>query len=138
VSDFEDLDEPVAPPEEEPVGAGEESGRSGHAARPLRSLVSAVLVFLVLVLATAALKGGRDLAAVRAHERAIAADVAATEARIAALRRRIQRLQDDPATLERTAREQLGLVHPKDVVIVLPPPAPAPPAPAAAPATPRP
>ncbi|MFN7942008.1 MAG: septum formation initiator family protein [Thermoanaerobaculia bacterium] len=138
MSDFDDLDPAVASPDPEPAGAGEEVGKRGHATRPLRSLVSAVLVFLVLVLATAALKGGRDLAAVRAHERAIAADVAATEARIAALRRRIQRLQDDPATLERTAREQLGLVHPNDVVIVLPPPAPAPPAPAAVPATPRP
>jgi cell division protein FtsB len=91
--------------------------------RPLRSLVSAVVVFLVLLLATAALKGWRDLEAARERERTLAAEVAAAEARIAEARRRIERLQKDPATLDRLAREELGLVAPGDVVVVLPPPA---------------
>ena len=89
--------------------------------RPLRSLVSAMVVFLVLVLATFALKGWRDLASARARERTLAAEVAAAEARIEEARRRIARLKDDPVTLDRLAREELGLVSPQDVVVVLPP-----------------
>lgn len=89
--------------------------------RPLRSLVSAMVVFLVLVLATAALKGWRDLAAAQAREQALAAEVAAAEARIEEAKRRIARLQEDPVTLDRIAREELGLVSPQDVVVVLPP-----------------
>lgn len=88
--------------------------------RPLRSLVSAMVVFLVLVLATFALKGWRDLSAAQAREKALAADVAAAEARIEESKRRIARLKDDPMTLDRMAREELGMVSPKDVVVVLP------------------
>ena len=88
--------------------------------RPLRALLGAVVVFLLLVLATAGLKGYRDLAATQAREQELSLRVAETEARIAALKRRIERLKNDPATLERLAREELGLVRPTDVVIVLP------------------
>ena len=91
--------------------------------RPLRSLVSAMVVFLVLVLATFALQGWRDLASARAREKSLAAEVAAAEARIEEAKRRIARLQSDPVTLDRLAREELGLVAPQDVVVVLPPPA---------------
>jgi cell division protein FtsB len=91
--------------------------------RPLRSLVSAMVVFLVLVLATFALKGWRDLVSARSRERTLAAEVAAAETRIEEARRRIARLKDDPVTLDRLAREELGLVSPHDVVVVLPPPA---------------
>ena len=42
--------------------------------RPLRSLVSAMVVFLVLVLATFALKGWRDLASARAREMTLAGE----------------------------------------------------------------
>jgi len=88
--------------------------------RPFRSLLTAVFVFLILLLATFALRGWQDVSRARARERALAADVAATEARIAELRRRIERLKGDPVTLDRMAREELGLVSPGDVVIVLP------------------
>lgn len=91
--------------------------------RPYRSLLSALLVFLILVLATAALKGWRDLERSRSREAELRQRVQATEQRIETLRGRIDDLRDDPATLERIAREELGLVHPGDVVIVLPPPA---------------
>ena len=100
--------------------------------RPLRSLLSALLVFLVLVLATAALKGWRDLERARAREADLRARVEATRASIDALRRRVRALADDPATLERVARDELGLVAPGDVVIVLPAPAADRPAPVAA------
>ncbi len=102
---------------------------------PLRSVLLAVVVFLVLLLATFGLKSYRDLAAVRARERLLTAEIAGTEERIARLRHRIESLKNDPVTLDRVARESLGLVRPEDVVIVLPAPAAAPSAaPDAAPA----
>lgn len=107
---------------------------------PLRSVVVAVVVFLVLLLATFGLKSYRDLAAVRGRERVLTAEIAGTEERIALLKRRIESLKNDPVTLDREARASLGLVRPEDVVIVLPPPAAAaaatiaPPAVATAPA----
>ena len=88
--------------------------------RPLRSLVSAVVACLILALALAALKGWRDHLEARAREARLAGEIAATETRIRALERRIERLQDDPATLDRVAREELGLVRPDEVVVVLP------------------
>lgn len=94
---------------------------------PLRSVLVAVVVFLVLLLATFGLKSYRDLAAVRGRERLLTAEIAGTEERIALLKRRIESLKNDPVTLDRVARESLGLVRPEDVVIVLPaPPAAAP------------
>ena len=90
---------------------------------PLRSVLLAVVVFLVLLLATFGLKSYRDLAAVRARERLLTAEIAGTEERIAQLKRRIERLKNDPVTLDREARASLGLVRPEDVVIVLPAPA---------------
>ena len=108
--------------------------------RPWRTLLSALLVFFVFVLATAALKGWRDLETTHARERALRQGVQATEARISDLKRRIERLRHDPIALDREARGQLGLVRPDDVVIVLEPGSgdspgatPAPPAPAPAP-----
>jgi len=89
--------------------------------RPFRSLLSALLVFLVLVLATAALKAWRDLESSHARAAELEQRVTATEERIESLRERIHDLKSDPATLDRIAREDLGLVHPNDVVIVLPP-----------------
>jgi len=88
--------------------------------RPLRSLLSAVVVFLLLVLATAALAGWRELEGARERERELAREVVAREERIRALERRIERLRDDPVTLDRLAREDLGMVSPEDVVLVLP------------------
>ncbi len=88
--------------------------------RPLRSLLSALFVFLLLVLATAALKGWRDLDRSRVRESELKARIAATEQRIETLRREIRDLQSDPATLERVARDDLGLVRPDEVVVVLP------------------
>ena len=43
------------------------------------------------------------------------------EARRAALAERVRLLQDDPLTLEREARQQLGLVYPGEVIYKFPP-----------------
>ncbi len=88
--------------------------------RPLRSLVSALVVFALLGLAAAALKGWRDYQGARAHEQRLEQDIAGTQKRIGALERQIDRLQHDPATLDEVAREQLGLVKPDEVVVILP------------------
>jgi cell division protein FtsB len=87
---------------------------------PLRALLVAVVVFLGLLLSTFGLKSYRDLAAVRGRERLLLSEIAGTEERIALLKRRIESLKSDPVTLDRVARESLGLVHPADVVIVMP------------------
>ncbi|HNZ96554.1 MAG: Septum formation initiator [Acidobacteria bacterium ADurb.Bin051] len=101
------------------------------AGRSRRALWAVVLVVLLLLLGSGMASGWRDLQAARARERALAARVAAAEERVALLRERIGRLRDDPLTLERLAREELGWVRPEDVVIVLTPaPPPASPAPA--------
>jgi cell division protein FtsB len=101
--------------------------------RPLKIGAAALLLTLLVV---AGIKSYRDLVAVRQQESALRQDVARTEQRIDDLRHRVERLRSDPATLERLAREELGMVHPGDVVIVLPPEEEAPAA--AAPATPAP
>jgi cell division protein FtsB len=97
--------------------------------RPLRSLAGALLVLLALLLLTAALKGWRDLSHARERAAALEGEVAASTERIEDLKRRIHNLREDPATLERMAREELGLVQSHDVVIVLPAPPADPPAP---------
>ena len=85
-----------------------------------------MVIFLVLLLATFGLKSHRDLTAVHGRERTLLAEIAGTEQRIAELRRRIESLKNDPVMLDRVAREELGLVRPEDVVIVLPAPHSAP------------
>jgi cell division protein FtsB len=100
-------------------------------ARPLRRLLLGAVVVVVALLAAASFKSYRDLAKARAREALVATRLSSTEERIAGLRRRVAALTSDPATLERLAREELGMVRPDDVVIILPPGAP--PGPPAAP-----
>lgn len=113
-------------------GAGRTSADGKHPpARPGRPLWWAAAVFLLVLLALAGGKSYRDLAAVREREAELETRLAATRAEIAAFERRLDRLRHDPVTLERLAREELGMTRPGDVVIVLPPeePAEAPPPP---------
>jgi cell division protein FtsB len=89
----------------------------GRAAR--LAIVGIVMLVLGLV-ATAGIKSAGDLRAARNQERALVARIAEARLHIRDLEARVARLDDDPATLERLAREQLGMVRPGDVVIVLP------------------
>jgi cell division protein FtsB len=103
-----------------------------------RPVLGAAVLLAFALLAIAALKSNRDLQAARAHESMLKAKIAATRAESERLQVRIDRLRHDPGMLERLAREDLGMVHPRDVVIELPDPkaapvAPAPPAPVAPP-----
>ena len=94
-------------------------------ARPdsLRSVVGVAALCVLALLALAGVKSWRDLDGARGQERQLQVQIRQTEERIARLRGRIARLRGDPVTLERLAREELGLVRPGDVVIVLPEPA---------------
>ena len=96
----------------------------------LRPVIGAVVLLFFALLAAAGFKGYRDLTAARAHERQLLTRIDDTRTGIERLRGRIERLRGDPATLERLAREELGMVRPHDVVIELPPPGAAPPLPA--------
>jgi cell division protein FtsB len=92
-------------------------------------VLGAAVLLAFALLAIAALKSNRDLQAARAQERALKGKIAATRAESERLQVRIDRLRHDPGMLERLAREDLGLVRPRDVVIELPDPKAAPAAP---------
>jgi cell division protein FtsB len=102
-----------------------------------RPVLGATVLLFFALLAIAALKSNRDLQAARAHERLLKEKIAATRAESGRLQVRIDRLRHDPGMLEKLAREDLGLVRPRDVVIELPDPK-APPAPPVAPIVPPP
>lgn len=113
-----------------------------------RPVLGAAVVLFMVLLALAGLKSYRDLAAARERERLLETRIEETRTRSAKLRTRIERLRHDPGTLERRAREDLGMVRPGDVIIELPeegapakvpaPPRPEPPLPPAPPASPAP
>ena len=66
------------------------------------------------------MKSYSDLSLARSHEAELTDEIAAAETRIEALSHGIELLESDPHTLERLAREELGMVRPGDVVIILP------------------
>jgi len=83
-------------------------------------VLGAAVLFALVLLAFASVKSHRDLVAARDHERLLRATIGLTEQRIERLHGRIRQLRNDPDTLERLAREELGLVKPGDLVLVLP------------------
>ncbi len=107
----------------------DEPSVSGPAARPDRphahplsyvgfSLLLSVLLFVFF------LAGDRGFLQVRkqkAQVAALQAEVSAIAGRNEALEKEIDRLAKDPAAVEKIAREDLQLVAPGDVVLVLPP-----------------
>lgn len=105
------------------------SAEAKPARRPARPVLWGTVLFLLALLALAGSKSYRDLTAVRQREGDLEHRLGATRAEIAAVEHRLDRLRHDPVTLERLAREELSMVKPGDVVIVLPPeepPAPVP------------
>lgn len=98
-----------------------------------RKLLAAAVVGLLLLTAAAGLRSYRALDAARARESELAARIHTAKTDIAALETRIERLADDPITLESLAREELWMAGPGDVVIVLPAGLENPPAPASVP-----
>jgi cell division protein FtsB len=92
----------------------------------LRPVLGGVVVLFVILLGAAGLKSWRDLNAAQAREKQLETRIETARGGIDHLRGRIERLRSDPAMLERLAREDLGLVEPRDVVIELPRPDAAP------------
>ena len=87
---------------------------------PFRSIFAAVMFSCMALLAVAGLKSYRDLGIARQREAHLEQRIAETEFSLESLEARVELLRDDPATLERLAREYHGLVKPGDLVIVLP------------------
>lgn len=83
-------------------------------------MILVVVALSFVLLAAAGLNGVRDLRAAYARKARIEDQIVQAEQRIEILQGRVARLRDDPAALERLAREELGLVRENDVVIVLP------------------
>jgi len=71
-------------------------------------------------LSLAAVKSYGDLRTARGRERRLSDSIEKTHQDIDELSDRIRRLRHDPTELERLARQELGLVKPGDVVIILP------------------
>ena len=91
-----------------------------HRRSPFHTLLAGAAGLLVLVLAIAGVRSYHDLVAVKTREADFQRRIGETEERLEALDREIELLRDDPATLERHAREDLGLVKAGDVVVLLP------------------
>jgi cell division protein FtsB len=79
-----------------------------------------VVLSLLLLLAIASLGSYRDLAAAKERQQYLEKRIDDTLLRNDQFRNRIERLQSDPASLERVAREQYRMQRPDDVVIVFP------------------
>lgn len=87
--------------------------------RPLRAALGGALAFVLVLLTGASAKGCTDLEAIRDRESELQRRMAASDELIGGLKERLTSLRYDPVTLERVAREELGLVMPEDRVIVL-------------------
>ena len=101
----------------------------GPAARPERPHVhplsyvgfSLVLSVFLFVFFLAGDRGFLQVRKQRAQAGGLQAEVTAINERNEALEREIARLTEDPTSVEKIAREDLQLVAPGDVVLVLPP-----------------
>lgn len=91
-----------------------------------RPVLGLSVILFVAVLAIAAWRSYHDLSVARQREQLLETRIRQTHERIEELHGRIERLRSDPGTLERLAREDLGMVRPGDVIVELPAATPAP------------
>ena len=89
---------------------------------PFRSMFGALMFTFMALVIVAGVKNYRDLRVAREREQVLESRIFAADERLVELRERVDLLRDDPATLERLAREYHGLVMPDDLVLVLPKP----------------
>ena len=84
--------------------------------------VHVLLIFVTLVLVVDALIGEKGLMEsmrARRHYREVTASLEALRRDNAKLRDEVRRLNEDPATIESVAREDLGLIRAGEVVFIL-------------------
>ena len=106
----------------ETSGPGGPGGTGAGSRNPFRPLVAVIVLTVLGLTATAGFKSYRDLDAAMSYERQLLEEISEAKERVRLLDRRIDRVRNDPAMLERLAREDLGLARDGDVVIVLPDP----------------
>lgn len=75
---------------------------------------------VVLVVGVAGVKSWSDLKISEERATELKQDLAKVDASVDRLKQRIHLLQSDSELLERVAREELGVVHPDEVVVILP------------------
>jgi len=86
-----------------------------------RHSVHLLLIFVTLVLVVDALIGEKGLMEsmrARRRYREVAASLDTLRRTNAKLRDEVRRLNEDPATIESVAREQLGLIRPREVAFI--------------------
>jgi cell division protein FtsB len=118
----------TAPPPR-PARRTDEPAAAGPAARPEHPHVhplsyvgfSPVVSVLLFVFFLAGDRGFLQVRKQRSQVGALQAEVSAIAERNVALEKEVSRLTKDPAAVEKIAREDLSLVAPGDVVLVLPP-----------------
>ncbi len=79
-----------------------------------------IIVCLVLGLSFAGAQSFRDLSSARARADELEREIGETQHAVEELSRTIEDLRTSSETIERLAREDLGLVRPDEIVIVLP------------------
>jgi cell division protein FtsB len=82
-------------------------------------VIGLVVVSLLLFLAVAGLATHRELAAAEERRQMLEKRIDETRQRNEELRRQVEFLQTNPATLERLAREDYRMAYPEDVIIVV-------------------
>ncbi len=88
--------------------------------KSLRPGLGATVLFLLFLLSLGGVKSYRDLSIARQRVAELEQSIRDASQRIEELEKRIDNLLHDPHTLERRAREDLGLARPGDVLILLP------------------
>ncbi len=89
-----------------------------------RAILGYASLALVIFLLITGFRGYRNLTLAKEREARLTEEIERTELEIQHLARKVERLRTDPVLLERLAREELGMVKPEDVVVLVEPESP--------------
>jgi cell division protein FtsB len=93
--------------------------QAGDSTGSFRFVLGTAALLLVAALAVAGIQSYRDLVLRWSREADLERQIRETDERIEELNRTVELLRSDPATLEKVARETLGMSRPGDVVVLL-------------------